>query len=178
MTDLFITPHFGMKFIYKNSEYEIVSIYLGRVGISSVIGGKRKDWSRDFFDEIIKNNLITVTFSRSKTLKSSKEYEVLNRKYRYVKQALENTHSPHSLTNLNNTIAIISRKINDLSPPTTRTLSNWIRIYISSNFEIRSLTDQRKGNLSSRKPLIINQALSTALEKMLNGSYVDSDVDL
>ena len=178
MTDLFITPHFGMKFIYKNSEYEIVSIYLGRVGISSVIGGKRKDWSRDFFDEIIKNNLITVTFSRSKTLKSSKEYEVLNRKYRYVKQALENTHSPHSLANLNNTIAIISRKINDLAPPTTRTLSNWIRIYISSNFEIRSLTDQRKGNLSSRKPLIINQALSTALEKMLNGSYVDSADDI
>lgn len=178
MKDLFITPHFGMKFIYKNSEYEIVSIYLDRIGISSVIGGKRKDWSRDFFDEIIKDNLLTVTFSKTETLKKSKEYEVLNKKYRYVKQALENTHSPHSQANLNNTIAIISQKINDPSPPTTRTLSNWIRTYISSNFDIRSLTDQRKGNLSSRKPLIINQALGIALEKMLKGSFMDSADDI
>lgn len=178
MTDLFITPHFGMKFIYKNSEYEIVSIYLDRIGISSVIGGKRKDWPRDFFDEIIKENLITVTFSKSKILKNSKVYEALNKKYKYVKLALENNQAPHSQANLKNVIAIISQKINDLSPPTTRTLSNWIRAYTSSNFDIRSLTDQRKGNLFSRKPLIINQALNIALTNTLHSPFMDSADDI
>ncbi|WP_151980825.1 Mu transposase C-terminal domain-containing protein [Acinetobacter guerrae] len=178
MTDLFITPHFGMKFIYKNSEYEIVSIYLDRIGISSVIGGKRKDWHRDFFDEIIKENLITVTFSKSRILRNSKVYEALNKKYKYVKLALENNQAPHSQANLKNVIAIISQKINDPSPPTTRTLSNWIRTYTSSNFDIRSLTDQRKGNLSSRKPLIINQALNIALTNTLHSPFMDSADDI
>lgn len=178
MKDLFITLHFGMKFIYKNSEYEIVSIYLDRIGISSVIGGKRKDWPRDFFDEIIKENLITVTFSKSKILKNSKVYEALNKKYKYVKLALENNQAPHSQANLKNAIVIISQKINDPSPPTTRTLSNWIRAYISSNFDIRSLTDQRKGNLFSRKPLIINQALNIALTNTLNSPFMDSADDI
>lgn len=167
-----------MKFIYKNSEYEIVSIYLDRIGISSVIGGKRKDWHRDFFDEIIKENLITVTFSKSRILRNSKVYEALNKKYKYVKLALENNQAPHSQANLKNVIAIISQKINDPSPPTTRTLSNWIRTYTSSNFDIRSLTDQRKGNLSSRKPLIINQALNIALTNTLHSPFMDSADDI
>lgn len=51
-------------------------------------------------------------------------------------------------------------------------------MHISSNFDIRSLTDQRKGNLSSRKPLIINQALSIALEQALERSFMDSADDI
>ena len=178
MENLFITPHFGMKFIYKNTEYEIVSIYLDRIGISSVIGGKRKDWSRIFFDEIIEKNLITITFSKSTIIKSSKEFKKLNRKYKYVKQALENSDFPHSTENLTNTITIVSTKINDLSPPNSRTLSNWIRKYVSNNFDIRSLTDKRKGNDSSRKPLFINQALSIALSNALNKPFIFSAEDI
>lgn len=122
--------------------------------------------------------MITVTFSKSRILKNSKVYEALNKKYKYVKLALENNQAPHSQANLKNVIAIISQKINDPSPPTTRTLSNWIRTYTSSNFDIRSLTDQRKGNLSSRKPLIINQALNIALTNTLHSPFMDSADDI
>ena len=178
MKDLFIAPHFGMKFIYKNTEYEIVSIFLDQIGVSSVIGGKRKNWDREFFHELIENKLIIITFSKNNISISSKKFRELNKKYKYVKHALDNTSTPHSKKNLINTIETISRVINDISPPTTRTLSNWIRTYISSNFEIRSLNDERNGNDSSRKPLIINQALNHALLLSLNSSFTLSAKDI
>ena len=178
MKDLFITPHFGMKFIYKNTEYEIVSAYLDRIGISTVIAGKRKDWSREFFHDLIEKNLIKITFSRNNIPLSSKEFKGLNKKYKYVKHALENSSTPHSKKNLINTVETISKSINDISPPTTRTLSNWIRTYVSSNFDIRSLNDNRKGNISSRKPLIITQALNNALLESLNSPFINSAEDI
>lgn len=178
MQNLFILPHFGMKFIFNNEEYEIVSIYLDRIGISSIIAGKRKNWSREYFEELIQKNLITVTFSKSEVLKNSNAYESLNKKYKYIKHALESSHYPHSQNNLTNTITTISILINDKFPPTPRTLSNWIRTYISNSFEIRSLIDQRKGNDSSRKPLVITQALSVALSNALNNFSVTSAEDI
>jgi len=178
MENLFITPHFGMKFIFNNKEYEIVSIYLDRIGVSSVIAGKRKDWSREFFDTLIEKKLIIVTFSKSEILKNSNVFKSLNRKYKYIKYALESSHYPHSQKNLTNTIATISKIINDRFPPTPRTLSNWIRTYISNNFEIRSLIDQRKGNDSSRKSLMITQALSVALSNAINNFSVVSAEDI
>ncbi|MHA3115768.1 transposase [Acinetobacter sp. ANC 4635] len=178
MDSLLITPDFGMKFIYKNTEYEIVSVYLDRIGISSVIAGHRKDWSRDFFDELIEKKLIVVTFSKSEIIKSSKVFKDLKKKYNYVRYALQNSSTPHNNNNLIDTIEVISKDINDISPPTTRTLSNWIRTYISNNFDIKSLIDNRKGNSSSRKSFIITQALSKALSKALNSPFTFSAEDI
>lgn len=178
MENLFIAPHFGMKFVYKNTEYEIVNVFLDTIGVSTIIGGKRKNWNRNYFDEILKNNVITITFSKNNILENSKNYEILNKKYQYIKFALEKNHSPHSKSNLKNTIQIISKKINDQSPPTTRTLSNWIKSYITNNFNLDGLVDKREGNTYSRKPYHINQALNFALENKINSPFSHSAEDI
>lgn len=178
MENYLTTPHFGMKFIYLNTEYEIVSVYLNEIGIASVIGGKRKNWSKIFFDELIKKDQLTITFSKSKILQNSTVFHNINRKYKYIEQALKNTHTPHSSSNLHLTINIISKIIDDQLPPSSKTLSNWIRTYISSNYDIKSLIDKRTGNTSSRKPWYINEALNQALKKTLNSPFKHSAEDI
>ena len=178
MKDLLLTPKFGMKFLYKNTEYEITSIYLDQVGITTVIGGKRTTWSRDYFEKLVNEDLIKITFNKNSIFLNEKILKELNRKYKYIKQALKVESFPHSFTNLTKTIEIISSEIEDLNPPTTRSLSNWIRTYTTNNFELTSLIDKRKGNTAARKPYHIVKAMYTALENALKKPYNLSAYDI
>ncbi|WP_335967025.1 DDE-type integrase/transposase/recombinase [Acinetobacter calcoaceticus] len=162
--DTLLVPRIGMCFIFKQSEYEITFMFFDKVRITSVRGGVSYEWSIDKLNRLYDNNEIKITFNSESIISNEKDIKTIKRKLKYIQHALLTKIRPQSKTNLENTINYLSIKINDNSPPTTRTLSTWIKKFKLNNCRIDSLIDNRKGNSTPRKNYFIILALEESLK--------------
>ncbi|MHA3060759.1 transposase [Acinetobacter sp. ANC 4636] len=158
-------PKVGMQFIFKNSEYEITFVTFNKVRITTIHGGVSYEWTFDKINLLYSENKINITFNNGSLITDEKDIKSINRKLKYIKSAMLKNIRPQSNINLKNTITQISKKIKDNSPPTTRTLSNWIRIFKKNSYQIDCLIDNRKGNFTPRKKFFILDFLKQSFIK-------------
>lgn len=161
--EMILSAKVGMQFIFKNSEYEITFIAFNKIRVTTIHGGVSYDWTFDKLNLLYNENKINITFNNGSLITNTKDIKTIKRKLKYINFALQNELKSQSERNLKYTIAEISKEINDLLPPTTRTLSNWIKIYKENSYRIDCLVDNRKGNIIPRKKYIIIHFLKQSL---------------
>lgn len=180
--EMILSPKVGMQFIFKNSEYEITFIAFNKIRITTIHGGVSYDWTSDKINLLYNENKINITFNNSSLITDKKDIKTINRKLKYIKFAIKNKLKSQSENNLKYTITKISQEINDRTPPTTRTLSNWIRMFKKSSYHIDCLIDNRKGSFTPRKkPIIIDflrQSFKTyeTTATLITAQDIDDDI--
>lgn len=178
MDNLFISPTIGMRFIYKNREYEITFLLIDKFRVTTAHGGVNSYWSIDKINSLYNKGDIKIIYENNSILTNPKDINTIKRRLSYVHESLKKGMRCQSKKNLERSIKIISKKINDSNPPSTRTLSKWIRIYRSDSYDIKCLIDNRKGNSTKRKPFYIIEALNHVLKNENNAALINTAKDL
>ncbi|WP_180104101.1 Mu transposase C-terminal domain-containing protein [Acinetobacter sp. YH12134] len=141
-------PREGFRFILYGNDYEITAVIDNKVRFSSIKGGKVYNMPLDKFIRLSNNHEIEYSDAPFYPFLNEQNYEVINRKKRYIEAAL---HLPHLSSHkaINTIIKEVSSNIKDVAPPSSRTVIRWIKRFIE---EEKFLTDfkHNQGNRSLR----------------------------
>lgn len=165
---LFI-PQSGFRFYFKAHPdyiFEIGSITYNAIRYAAIAGGKSFSITPTEFESRYKLGEILCVFAPEKLIINSKYSSELHRKERYVINALQLLEHPTSINLLSKLIPQIASDINDLNPPSCRTVARWINKYQSSSQNKLCLQNKHSGNRSLRFSPEIYQILNQAINEI------------
>jgi putative transposase len=162
-----------MRFSFRNAAYEI--IFTGPSGIRYVScdGGRTCVLATDTFWSLVDQSAIGfLAMNGEKSSDSTEQYKLwqltdfqraeMLRRFKYVKRTLVESEKPFARRNVEHAISLIAIETQDQNPPAYSTLSRWMKIFISSDMDQRSLIPRldKKGDKRKKFPLEIESVIS------------------
>ena len=166
-----LTP--GVRFSLRNAAYEI--IFSGPSGIRYVScdGGRTCVLATETFWSLVDQSVIGfLAMSGEKDSETTEQYklwkltdsqrEEMLRRFKYVTRALAGCGKPFTRSNVTRAISLISSEIQDQNPPAYSTLSRWMKRFINSDMNQRSLIpcSDKKGDKRKKFPLEIESIIA------------------
>lgn len=154
----------GTQFTHYEAEFEIQHIGLGKVTYAAVRGGQRSKMNILDFEERIKKERIWIKDSDELMSLREDERKSLFRRIKYCEFAVRNSNNPTSRSELKCLIPIVSKQLEDLSPPHEKTLSYWVKNYLRTG-TCGLISRPQRGNYSQRLDPAIEALIAEGIQK-------------
>ena len=165
MNSHLLIPKIGLRFLLTGTPYEVSWTSQGVVRYSAIAGGKIYSISIEKFTEKYHSGEITLNGDLSDSLLSMEKTRDLLRKQEYIKTVLNSVSHPYSHSNVYKTIMDVSKRIKDHSPPSSRSVMRWIKLYLDNDKDLYTLNKFKVGNTFLRFNIEIEQIITLAIKE-------------
>jgi putative transposase len=124
--DINFTPKIGTRFSLHGAHFEITFAEHTLIRYASTAGGKVHQVTFEQFDFLKKSGKIQVDYVAENQVTHTNISSVIY-KHRYVEAALVELIRPTSVKGLRSIISKVSNEIQDLNPPSPRSVARWIK---------------------------------------------------
>ena len=168
MNSHLLSPKIGLRFLLTGTPYEVSWTSQGVVRYSAIAGGKIYSISIEKFTEKYHSGEITLNGDLSDSLLSMEKTRGLLRKQEYIKTVLNSVSHHYSHSNVYKTIMDVSKRIKDHSPPSSRSVMRWIKLYLDNDKDLYALNKFKVGNTFLRFNIEIEQIGKLYSDKIAN----------
>ena len=161
-----LVPKIGLRFSLNGSLFEIVFIHNGTLRYSSILGGKNFIISVEKFCEKYNLGEIEVADSSAKEILPKEKTDNLMRKQEYIKSVLYKNNHLYSKKEVYKVITELSKRINDPTPPSPRTVMRWTKLYLDNDKYLFSLNKLRPGNKYMRFTPIVESLIVSGIKEV------------
>lgn len=174
-----LVPKIGLRFSLSGSLFEIIFVNNGTLRYASIAGGKNFLISVEKFCEKYNLGEIELNERSTKEILPKEKTENLMRKQEYIKSVLYKNNHLYSNQEVYKVIREVSKRINDPTPPSPRTVMRWTKLYLDNDKCLLSLNKLRPGNKYLRfTPTIENLIASSIKEIFLDNKENRNSTDV
>lgn len=179
-------PRAGMRFQLRGAAFEICFAQYGLVRYAATKGGKVYSVTFDSFEKFQQQGEITVQdpdlhgqdeVNGLPTVTNLKDKELagMMRRRRYAETAVAELVYPNSIRMLEAWIPVFANVIKDKSPPSARTVSDWVRKYLIHGDDAFKAPERKRGNRSLRFSPEIEMLILEAVDTFLQEEQRDAN---
>lgn len=166
----------GHCFEFYGSSYQIADISYGFVRYSANKGGNTFRVAVAQFENIITNEKFSWDKSNIPAKLDIVSLTNKCRRKNYASVAIRQLVNPVNERLLKKLIPVIASELNDDSPPSAKTVSRWVKRFLSGNCELDE--KPRSGNLVLRYDPLIEQLILEAIQKVYLAKERRSAIDV
>ncbi|WP_137009837.1 Mu transposase C-terminal domain-containing protein [Aquitalea aquatilis] len=173
------TPKVGMRFVIYGCEFEITYVAHGWVRYAAAIGGKPYRIPYERFMEMQGSGSLQIQLqeaarlsAKDHTLKVSEQTEeetqATIRRARYVEAAIAQLTHPRSIKQLTAFIPALAYQLEDVTPPSPRTVCLWVKKYFDAGRIATTFVSQKckRGNRTLRFPPDVEILITEGIQQV------------
>ena len=161
-------PQVGLRFSFKDTNFEVTYVHNNVVRFSAVNGGKISNIPINSFSERYKTGEIQCTSAPHKLLLNDQLLDKTRRAENYIKVIITTLDDYFSHKKIGAVIPEIAKKIDDPFPPSTSTVVRWVRRYLENDHNLLNLYKERPGNKYFRFTAQMEQIIFSAIDEVIN----------
>lgn len=161
-------PQVGLRFSFKDTNFEVTYVHNNVVRFSAVNGGKISNIPINSFSERYKTGEIQCTSAPHKLLLNDQLLDKTRRAENYIKVVITTLDDYFSHKKIGAVIPEIAKKIDDPSPPSTSTVIRWVRRYLENDHNLLNLYKEKPGNKYFRFSALMEQIIFNAIDEVIN----------
>ncbi|EXR62891.1 Mu transposase C-terminal domain-containing protein [Acinetobacter baumannii] len=165
-------PQVGLRFSFKDTNFEVTYVHNNVVRFSAVDGGKTSNIPINSFSERYKTGEIQCTSSPHKLLLNGQLLDKTRRAENYIKVIITTLDDYFSHKKIGAVIPEIAKKIDDPFPPSTSTVIRWIRRYIENDYNLLNIYKVKIGNRFFRFSPEMEQIISNTIEQIIKDKNI------
>lgn len=165
-------PQVGLRFSFKDTNFEVTYVHNNVVRFSAVDGGKTSNIPINSFSERYKTGEIQCTSSPHKLLLNGQLLDKTRRAENYIKVIITTLDDYFSHKKIGAVIPEIAKKIDDPFPPSTSTVIRWIRRYIENDYNLLNIYKVKVGNRFFRFSPEMEQIISNTIEQIIKDKNI------
>lgn len=165
-------PQVGLRFSFKDTNFEVTYVHNNVVRFSTVDGGKTSNIPINSFSERYKTGEIQCTSSPHKLLLNGQLLDKTRRAENYIKVIITTLDDYFSHKKIGAVIPEIAKKIDDPFPPSTSTVIRWIRRYIENDYNLLNVYKVKVGNRFFRFSPEMEQIISNTIEQIIKDKNI------